>query len=200
MKLTDVKPNPNNPRFIKDSKFEKLVESIVLFPQMMALRPIIIDEHSVALGGNMRDRACIEIQKRGKEYCEKLLTGSAKHSEEQKKAALKLLEPVLKGQFPEGWVRQENGLTEDQKREFIIKDNVGFGEWDMDALANEWDIDELSDWGLDIPFKEAASDGEEEEKTYIPTYRFEVTCNTEGDRDKLMAELLERGYSCTDDY
>ena len=200
MKISDVKSNPKNPRFIKDSKFEKLVESIVLFPQMMALRPIIIDESSIALGGNMRDRACLEIQKRGKEYCEKLLNQSVKHTDDQKKAAIKLLEPIFKGQFPEGWVRKESGLTEEQKREFIIKDNVGFGEWDMDVLANEWDIDELADWGLDIPFKEPASDEEEEEKTYITTYRFEVSCSTEGERDKLMAELLERGYSCTDDY
>jgi hypothetical protein len=42
--------------------------------------------------------------------------------------------------------------TEEQRREFIIKDNVGFGEWDWDQLANEWDAGQLGDWGLDVPF------------------------------------------------
>jgi len=47
-------------------------------------------------------------------------------------------------------IKAEN-LTEEQQREFLIKDNVGFGEWDWDALANDWDADELKDWGMDLP-------------------------------------------------
>jgi hypothetical protein len=116
MKITEIKPNPNNPRVIKDVKFKQLVKSIQEFPQMLELRPIVIDENNVVLGGNMRLKACIE-------------------------AGLK--------DVP---VKQAKDLTEEQKKEFIVKDNVGFGEWDWDMLANEFDTEEIGEWGLDLPF------------------------------------------------
>ena len=115
MRITDIKPNPNNPRIIKDDKFKKLVKSIQDFPQMLELRPIVIDENNMVLGGNMRLKACQEAG----------LTDVP--------------------------VKQAKDLTEEQKKEFIVKDNVGYGEWDWDALANEWDIDLLNEWGLDLP-------------------------------------------------
>lgn len=113
--IQEVKSNPNNPRIIKDDKFKKLVKSIQDFPQMLNLRPIVVNDDMVVLGGNMRLRAC-------------------------KEAGLKQV-PVLKA----------SDLTEEQQKEFIIKDNVGFGEWDWSELANSWDQDELIEWGLDIP-------------------------------------------------
>ena len=115
MLITQIKPNPNNPRLIKDDKFKKLVKSIQEFPQMLELRPIVIDENNMVLGGNMRLKACIE-------------------------AGLK--------DVP---VKQATDLTEEQKKEFIVKDNVGYGEWDWDDLANNWDTEDLKDWGLNIP-------------------------------------------------
>ena len=115
MLITEIKSNPNNPRLIKDHKFKQLVKSIQDFPQMLELRPIVIDENNMVLGGNMRLKACLE-------------------------AALTDV-PVI----------HANNLTEAQKKEFIIKDNISFGEHDWDALANEWNIIELDEWGLDIP-------------------------------------------------
>ena len=115
MNINEIKPNPSNPRIIKDDKFKKLVKSIQDFPQMLELRPIVIDENNVVLGGNMRLKACIE-------------------------AGLK--------DVP---VKQAKELTEEQKKEFIVKDNVGYGEWDWDDLANNWDEQLLTEWGLDIP-------------------------------------------------
>ena len=115
MNINEIKPNPNNPRIIKDDKSKKLVKSIQDFPQMLELRPIVIDENNIVLGGNMRLKACIEAG----------LTDV----------------PVI----------HANNLTEAQKKEFIIKDNISFGEHDWDALANEWNIIELDEWGLDIP-------------------------------------------------
>ena len=114
MLITQIKPNPNNPRLIKDNKFKLLVKSIQEFPEMLELRPIVIDENNIVLGGNMRLKACIE----------------AGLTEVPVKVAT---------------------LTEQQKNEFIIKDNVGFGEWDWDDLANNWVVDEVIEWGLDIP-------------------------------------------------
>jgi hypothetical protein len=115
VKINSIKTNPKNPRLIKDDKFKKLVNSIKEFPQMLELRPIVVDENNIILGGNMRHKACIE-------------------------AGLK-----------EVYIVQAKDLTEQQKDEFIVKDNVGFGEWDWDILANEWDTEKLQDWGLNLP-------------------------------------------------
>jgi ParB-like chromosome segregation protein Spo0J len=115
MLIQEIKSNPNNPRLIKDHKFKQLVKSIQDFPQMLELRPIVIDENNMVLGGNMRLKACLEAG----------LTDV----------------PVI----------HANNLTEAQKKEFIIKDNISFGEHDWDSLANEWNIIELDEWGLDIP-------------------------------------------------
>jgi hypothetical protein len=114
--ISQVIPNPTNPRIIKDDKFKKLVKSIEEFPQMLELRPIVVDSNMVVLGGNMRLKACIA-------------------------AGLKEVPIIVADQ-----------LTDEQKGEFIIKDNVGFGEWDWDLLANEWDVEALTDWGLELPF------------------------------------------------
>ena len=115
MKITEIKSNPNNPRICKDHKFKQLVKSIQDFPQMLELRPIVIDENNMVLGGNMRLKACLEAG----------LTDV----------------PVI----------HANNLSEEKKKEFIVKDNVGYGEWDWSELANTWEIDLLQDWGLDIP-------------------------------------------------
>ncbi len=114
---------------------------------------------------------------------------------------LKALKELGYKEVPENWVKSAESLTEDEQRRFIIADNVGFGDHDWELLRAEWDIEELADWGLDVPAaKEESEEDEEEAKTYIPTYKFEVECKTENERMKLMAELMDRGIKCTDDY
>lgn len=126
VKLSEIKPNPDNPRVIKRSQLKSLQKSLNGFPEMMKLRPIVVDEDGVILGGNMRYQA--------------LLANGATETE----------------------VETVSGLTPEQKREFMIKDNVAFGDWDWDALANEWDTDELNEWGLDIPEPEKVDQEVEE--------------------------------------
>jgi DNA modification methylase len=113
-KISEVKLNPNNPRLIKDDKFTKLVQSIKDFPEMLNIRPIVVNQEMIILGGNMRYKAC-------------------------KEAGLKEIPVIV------------TDLTEEQQREFLIKDNTSGGEWDWDILANEWDTDQLEAWGLDLP-------------------------------------------------
>ena len=128
VKLKDIKPNPNNPRIIKDEKFQKLVASIKEFPQMLEIRPIVVNKDMIVLGGNMRLKAL-------------------------KEAGL-TEEPCI--------IADE--LSEDQQRQFIIKDNVGYGEWDWDMLANEWDVEDLQKWGMDLPdFKETELEAVEDD-------------------------------------
>jgi hypothetical protein len=117
-----VKSNPNNPRIIKDDKFAKLVASIKEFPKMLEIRPIVVNDDMIVLGGNMRLKACIA-------------------------AGLK-----------EVFIIKASDLTEQEQKQFIIKDNVSGGEWDWSMLANEWDAEELDEWGLDVWQKPADVD------------------------------------------
>jgi len=153
VKISEVKPNPKNPRLIKDGKFQKLVTSIKEFPDMLNKRPLIVftdvDNKYVVLGGNMRLKACKEI-------------------------GLKEI-PII---IADEW-------TEEQKNEFLIKDNVGFGEWDWDSLANEWDVEKLQDWGLDLPVNLSVQELEAEEDNYeIPN---------EINTDIVLGDLFEIG-------
>lgn len=116
IKVSKLKPNPQNPRVIRDAKFTKLKQSIQDFPEMMTLRPMVVSNGHV-IGGNMRLKAIIDL-------------------------GIK--------EVPEEWVKYED-LSEEKEKEFIIKDNVGFGEWEWDTLANEWDEVDLANWGLDVP-------------------------------------------------
>jgi len=115
VKISEVKNNPNNPRVIKDDKFQKLVRSIKEFPKMLEIRPIVVNDDMIVLGGNMRLKAC-------------------------KEAGLKEV-PIIKA----------SDLTEEEQKQFIIKDNVSGGEWDWEMLQNDWNLDELNAWGLDVP-------------------------------------------------
>ena len=113
VKISEVFSNPVNPRLIKEDKFKKLVQSIKDFPEMLQLRPIVVNEEMAILGGNMRYKACQQLGHK------------------------------------EVYIIKAENLTESQMESFVIKDNVGFGEWDWDILANQWDSVKLEEWGLD---------------------------------------------------
>ena len=149
VKIGEVFSNPDNPRIIKDNKFNKLVSSIKEFPEMLELRPIVVNSDMVVLGGNMRLKACQE-------------------------AGLK-----------EVHILKADSLTEEQQKEFIVKDNVGFGEWDWEILANEWDVKKLEDWGLDgFPFEDVTV-LEAEEDNYEEPNNLKV--------DVVLGDLIEIG-------
>ena len=151
VKLSQVTVNSANPRTISKEKFEKLIRSILILPKMLELRPVVTDDTMVALGGNMRYRALcaiadMDIQQiynelgRCSGYAQKT---SAERLNLRKHWEAWLSDPVVP-------VVKASSLSAEEQREFIIKDNVGYGEWDMDALANEWPADALEDWGLDV--------------------------------------------------
>jgi len=154
VKISEVKPNPKNPRIIKDGKFQKLVKSIQEFPDMLNKRPLIVftdvDGKYIVLGGNMRLKALKEL----------------KHE----------TVPII---VADEW-------TEEQKNEFLIKDNVGFGEWDWDNLANEWDAEKLDDWGLDLPVDLSVQEELEAEED---NYEIPNEINT----DIVLGDLYEIG-------
>ena len=159
-KLSAIKRNPNNPRNLKEDNFKKLTQSIKDFPQMLEIRPIVVNDDMMVLGGNMRLKAC-------------------------KEAGLKEV-PVMKA----------SDLTEEQQREFIIKDNVGFGEWNWELLQDEWDTDLLDEWGLD-----ASSYDEDKEVTDLSdsletSLKIEIDCTDEEQQEFLYNDLTDQGYVC----
>jgi ParB-like chromosome segregation protein Spo0J len=158
--INKVKPNPDNPRLIKDDKFFKLVKSIQEFPQMLDIRPIVVNDDMIVLGGNMRLKAC-------------------------KEAGIKDVSIIM-----------ASDLTQDQQREFIIKDNVGFGEWDWEDLANNWDVNELSNWGLDVPtFMDADETIEIDEQPKKPSIKVSFDSITEVQAaENDIKELIDRKY------
>jgi DNA modification methylase len=146
--ISKVRPNSDNPRYIKDEKFKKLVQSLRDFPEMANVRPIVVNTEMVVLGGNMRLKAMQEA----------------------------------------GWSEvpvQVVDWSEEKQREFIIKDNVGFGEWNWDELANTWDAEELNEWGLDTPDNWKAEELEAEEDDYTEPENMKV--------DVVLGDLIEIG-------
>lgn len=168
MKLSNIKPNPKNPRIIKDDKFKKLVQSIKSFPEMMDKRPLVcvtdVDKKIYPLGGNMRLKAIQELNYK---------------------------------EIPDSWVVLADEWTAEQRNEFVIKDNVGFGEWDWDSLANEWDVEKLDEWGLDLPiFKNDENELKDLSSTIDNLYRIEIVCKDEEHQENTYNKLIEQGYEC----
>lgn len=141
MKLSNLKPNPQNPRIIRDEKFKKLVKSLTDFPEMMEKRPMVcvtdVDGKLYPLGGNMRLRAIQELGMKD---------------------------------VPDSWVVLADEWTAEQRKEFTIKDNASFGEWNWDELANEWDVQQLLDWGIDVPNVDSDEDDTYTKKIEAPLY------------------------------
>ena len=166
--LSRLQPNADNPRFIKDEKYKKLKQSLIDFPEMLELRPIVVDESFTILGGNMRFRAAKEIG------------------------------------LKEVFITVAEGLTDEQKKEFIIKDNASFGDWDWDLLANDWDDIDLGDWGVDVWKSEEEVEIEDVDEVEIKDLSDElkevfeviVSCQNETEQESVFNKLKKEGYLC----
>lgn len=156
IEIEKLKFNPKNPRTIKDDKFKKLVKSIKEFPEMLDVRPIVVDNDMIVLGGNMRLKACMS-------------------------AGLKEVSII-----------RFNDLTDDKKKEFIVKDNVGYGEWDWEILNDdsEWNRDLLEEWGLNLP-------NIKNDKDILPDniIALFIDLKSEDKQKELYDKLIELGYS-----
>ena len=150
IKLTQVSTNEKNPRKISDGNLKKLINSILVFPQMLEFRPIVIDDAMIPLGGNMRIKALTHIAAMNLNEIKQQLEGIYDFKKKAKDKRQKIVK------YWKGWLKEQTiqvtrakHLTEEEKQQFIIKDNVSFGEWNFDTLKN-WDNDALNDWGLDF--------------------------------------------------
>jgi DNA modification methylase len=151
LKLSQVKINKANPRTISKDKFQKLVNSLLVFPEMLAIRPVVVDGQLTALGGNMRLNALQAIAKMSPDEVAQRLASTPEYAASAHDEKQRLVEYWGNWlQSPTVAVIDGSTLTESERRQFIIKDNVSFGQWDYDALANDWDTPQLEDWGLDL--------------------------------------------------
>lgn len=166
--LSKVYINPNNPRFIKDHRFEKLCDNIRQYPKFLEFRPIVVESRNnlMILGGNMRYRALLHIG-----YTE--------------------IDPA--------WIKYADELSETEKQAFIIIDNLDFGEWDYEALANEWSKEQLLDWGVDLPVKFEEKPEEKAKKELSEakkTYKLEIIFSDQNEQKRVYSYLIDKGYRC----
>lgn len=206
LKITQVAVNAANPRTITEEKFDKLITSILVLPKMLEVRPVVVDSKFVALGGNMRIKALQAIAEMSAENIASRLAADKTYN-----AKSKAEQDALLAYWAE-WLAEPyintvvvDNFSEAEQKEFIIKDNVSFGKWDWDALANEWDTSELEDWGMDVwdfadENKDNRSENTDELKDLsdkiVCEFKIEVDCLNEQTQEELFNELNERGLKC----
>lgn len=200
VKLSQIKSNKSNPRVIKDHKFHKLVKSLLVLPKMLELRPIVVSSDMTILGGNMRFRALQHIAKLPEDERIKILESSndyniKKDSDKEKLKAYwnvfcdSHIVPIVKA----------NELSDAEQKEFIIKDNASFGDWDFDLLANDFDIEDLNDWGVDLPSFDSGDLDlenffEEESEQDAPkdeNNKIEIICPTSYDKEEIKSKIKD---------
>ena len=134
--IKELIPNKDNPRFIRDTEYQKLLTSIQKFPSMLNLRKVIVDENMVIQGGNMRYRACVELGYKEVPF--------AVYTREMYKKDIQARKKLAKEKGEE----YEAETYEQLCQEFVVKDNLEFGQWDWDILANTHDSGVLVQWGM----------------------------------------------------
>lgn len=151
VKLTQIKLNEANPRIITGDKLDKLINSILVLPKMLELRPIVVDDTFVALGGNMRYRALTVIDDMSLDELAERISELRDYQKKTETEQQNLM--AYWGEWkasPTAPIIKASELSEDERREFVIKDNIGYGDWNMDILTDEWDVTDLNAWGLEM--------------------------------------------------
>ena len=198
VKISQLVENKDNPRYITKPAFEKLVKSILIFPRMLEIRPIVVDGNNKVLGGNMRLKALERIEEMQAAEIRASLESLETYNRKTELERANLLQYWAEWQAnPVASVICVEQMTEEEQREFVIKDNVGFGEWNFDVLANEWNDEELTEWGMNLP---QPDDTEEDKKDLsdkvVEKYAVEIDCSNEDEQEEIYNELVERGYVC----
>ena len=212
MKLKDLRSNPQNPRYLTEADFQKLLNKLLTFPRLLEKNKITFDSEqgNTILGGNMRFKAlnyiCDTYTRENifeaiKTSQNALNIDNADLMEESVTVFTRMIE---KRSLPENWVQDARGLSEEEKQAFVIIDNVSDGKWDFDELANSWDID-FEAWGLvDWKTEELSDDDLDEAETEIKdysddlkdTYEVIITCQNEIEQESVFNKLKKEGYLC----
>lgn len=204
--LSRLVENKENPRTITTEKFQKLVKSLLVFPRMLTLRPIVVDETMTVLGGNMRLKALKHCVTMDEDSIRDILKEDGRFTKGEISNLMKYWMGWRKN--PTATIVDATDLTEEQKKEFIIKDNVGFGDWDTNELANKWDTDMLQDWGVDFFnnydirgfFDEDDKSNENEEKTAQNGKTIKITIEIPSEISDSKQEIIDSVQELFKDY
>lgn len=203
VKISQLVENKDNPRYITKPAFEKLVKSILIFPRMLKIRPIVVDGNYKVLGGNMRLKALERIEEMQAAEIRASLESLQTYNRKTELERANLLKYWAEWQAnPVAPVICVEQMSEEEQREFVIKDNVGFGEWNFDVLANEWDDVQLTEWGMNLPQPDSEMENNEEAKQEEkkPDYIVEIRCQSEEDYKHTFQILTEAGYDTIPKY
>lgn len=198
VKISQLVENKDNPRYITKPAFEKLVKSILIFPRMLKIRPVVVNMSYKVLGGNMRLKALERIAGMQATEIRSSLESLETYNRKTELERANLLQYWKEWQVnPVASVICVEQMTEEEQREFVIKDNVGFGEWNFDTLANEWDDVQLTEWGMNLPQPDDTEEKEEaRQEGKKPDYILEIRCQNEEDYKHTFQILTEAGYDC----
>ena len=190
--IHEISTNEANPRYIREKKVRDLVNSIISFPKMLEIRPIVVDGDMMVLGGNQRLMALRQIAEMSDEELKSIIRKRKKTESLTKKKVEELEDFWISWKInPIVSVIEAKELTDYEKNEFVIKDNLPYGEWDYDILANVWDDAELLDWGMDLP-NFMMSDENEKEKADENTTTTDVFAETEEDEERRSEDITIR--------
>ena len=155
MLLNELQTNKDNPRFLKDEDFRKLKNKILTFPALLEKNRITYDSinENVILGGNMRFKTLNYIVDN---YTTETIEDAVRKAQEQLGIdnegllvySVNVFTHLIKTQeINKNWIQDAAALTEEEKKAFVVIDNVSDGRWDFDVLANSWDID-VEEWNV----------------------------------------------------
>lgn len=198
VKISQLVENKDNPRYITKPAFEKLVKSILNFPRMLEIRPIVVDGKNKVIGGNMRLKALERIEGMQAAEIRASLESLETYNRKTELERANLLQYWAEWQAnPVVSVIIAVQMTEEEQREFVIKDNVGYGDWNFEVLANEWDNVELTEWGMNLPQPDDTENNEEaKQEAKKSDYIVEIRCQNEEDYNHTFQILTEAGYDC----
>lgn len=159
MLLSKLKNNPSNPRTLSEVDFKKLLNKILVYPRLLEKNKITFDseQDNVILGGNMRFKTLSHIIKEfaNKDISKAIKTAQTALGVDNKdllNESVDIFSDIIDSKaIPDEWTQDAKGLTVEEKEAFIIIDNVSDGKWDFDVLANEWELDTLDEWNINVP-------------------------------------------------
>lgn len=198
---------PPNPRLIKNKEFEALINSILVFPKMLFYRPITYAGDFVVLGGNQRKEALIYISKLTIKQIKARIEKEAQFMgkpDEDKAWVYEFWAEFCKSEIKQVPAQDANGFSIAEMQEFVIKDNVGFGEDDFEILEKHWDLDKVVNWGLKLPDDwDTETEKETQKDPFIDSgivaqnqFGVIILCTNEAEQEKVFNKMQSDGYVC----
>lgn len=208
MLLNELQTNKDNPRFLKDEDFRKLKNKILTFPALLEKNRITYDSinENVILGGNMRFKTLNYIVDN---YTAETIEDAVRKAQEQLGIdnegllvySVNVFTHLIKTQeINKNWIQDAAALTEEEKKAFVVIDNVSDGRWDFDVLANSWDID-VEEWNVinfELDKEEEQLDVDDVEE--LESEDFKIVLNYTEEDYNFVVDILNSSSSTKEEF